>query len=125
MSVGNPSVMFLRMPSKKLISTRLPGSVPGTSSNTKHGALSVWYASSDTMPMSFCQDRPLAVFPLAGLRRPLGPLGKVVVGERREGVWADAGGPPAAKRGCHAVRLLVLFCKGSSKTLSRRMNSAL
>src|SRR5262245_2162980 len=57
-SVGKPSVMFLRLPPKKLTSTRLPLIVPGTSPNTKQGAPSSWTMPA-TMPISCCQLRPL------------------------------------------------------------------
>src|SRR5271166_1834881 len=67
-SVGKPSVMFLRLPPKKLTSTRLPLIVPGTSSKTKQAAVSSCRASSETRPMSCCQDRPLTSLTSPSLR---------------------------------------------------------
>src|SRR6516165_7195052 len=67
-SVGKPSVMFLRLPPKKLTSTRLPGMVPGTSLKTKQAAVSSCKASSDTMPISCCHDRPLTSLTSPSLR---------------------------------------------------------
>ena len=67
-SVGKPSVMFLRLPPKKLTSTRLPSIVPGTSSNTKQGASSSWNATPATMPMSCCQESPLTSLTSPSLR---------------------------------------------------------
>ena len=61
-SVGKPSVMFLRLPAKKLTSRRLPLSVPGTSSNTKHGASSSCADISATMPMSAARSGPPTSF---------------------------------------------------------------
>src|SRR6516162_5218155 len=67
-SVGKPSVMFLRLPPKKLTSTRLPGMVPGTSLKTKQAAASSCKASSDTMPISCCHERPLTSLTSPSLR---------------------------------------------------------
>ena len=67
-SVGKPSVMFLRLPPKKLTSTRLPSIVSGTWSKTKQGAPSSCIATPDTMPISCCQLSPLTSLTSPSLR---------------------------------------------------------
>ena len=108
--------MFLRLPSKKLTSTRLPGSVPGTSSNTKHGALSVCVGHLGHHADVLLPGEPLDVLHLAELLGLVEPFAQVVIGEMRRGVGADAGRAPFAaaplpppERRRHAVRLTVLL----------------
>src|SRR3984893_14386256 len=67
-SGGKPSVMFLRLPPKKLTKTRLPGMVPGMSSKTKQGALSSCGAPPPTTPMSCCHESPLTSLTSPSLR---------------------------------------------------------
>jgi hypothetical protein len=67
-SVGKPSVMFLRLPPKKLTKTRLPLIVPGTSPNTKQGALSSCVATPATTPISCSQLSPLTSLTSPSLR---------------------------------------------------------
>ena len=53
-----PSVIAMRLDAKKLVSTREPSRVPGTSSKTMQGAVSLCRTTSDAMPMSRSQPAP-------------------------------------------------------------------
>src|ERR1700738_1394548 len=83
-SGGKPSVMFLRLPPKKLTSTRLPGMVPGMSSKTKQGALSAGGATPATDVRR--PGEPAHILDLAELARLLEPFPQIVVDDPRRDV---------------------------------------